>query len=62
MKKDEKNPAKIESFEKLREVDFGRIRDVAQGPEGAIYFSTSNRDGRGSPSATDDTIYRIAPQ
>jgi aldose sugar dehydrogenase len=40
---------------------FGRIREVAQGPDGAIYFSTSNRDGRGSPAADDDRILRIVP-
>jgi len=26
--------------------DYGRIRDVAEGPDGFLYFSTSNRDGR----------------
>ena len=31
------------------------------GPDGALYFSTSNRDGRGSPSADDDRIMRIVP-
>jgi len=56
---DDKNSARITSFEKLQGIDVGRIRDVAQGPDGAIYFSTSNRDGRGKPTTTDDTIYRI---
>ena len=31
------------------------------GPDGALYFSTSNRDGRGSPSKDDDRIMRIVP-
>ena len=39
----------------------GRIREVAQGPEGFIYFSTSNRDGRGRPSVDDDRIMRLVP-
>jgi aldose sugar dehydrogenase len=41
--------------------DYGRIRDVAEGPDGAIYFSTSNRDGRGRPAEDDDRILRIVP-
>ncbi len=40
---------------------YGRIRDVAEGPDGYIYFSTSNRDGRGKPAEDDDRILRIVP-
>ncbi|MGI8923299.1 MAG: PQQ-dependent sugar dehydrogenase [Fimbriimonadales bacterium] len=42
--------------------DMGRIRDVAQGPDGYLYFSTSNEDGRGRPAADDDRIMRIVPK
>ena len=56
---DENDPTKVLSFEKLPEVDFGRIRDVVQGPDEAIYFGTSNQDGRGNPTPGDDKIYRI---
>lgn len=56
---DENNPANVISFEKLKDVDFGRIRDIAEGFDGAIYFSTSNRDGRGSVRDGDDKIYRL---
>jgi aldose sugar dehydrogenase len=42
--------------------DYGRIRDVAEGPDGFLYFSTSNRDGRGKPAEDDDRILRLAPQ
>ena len=59
---DENNPAKVVSYEKLADVNFGRIRDVAEGPDGAIYFSTSNRDGRGSIRDGDDKIYRIVKE
>jgi glucose/arabinose dehydrogenase len=38
----------------------GRIRDVVEGPDGALYFITNNTDGRGSPKPGDDRIYRIA--
>jgi aldose sugar dehydrogenase len=41
--------------------DYGRVREVMQGPDGYIYFSTSNRDGRGQPQAGDDKIYRLVP-
>ncbi len=42
--------------------DFGRLRAVLVAPDGAIYLGTSNRDGRGSPVATDDRIIRIRPR
>jgi glucose/arabinose dehydrogenase len=38
---------------------FGRLRDVVEGPDGSLYVATSNRDGRGSPASCDDTILRI---
>ncbi len=56
------DPDEIARYEKLADVDLGRIRDVTEGPDGAIYFSTSNRDGRGSPAASDDRIFRIVPK
>ena len=42
--------------------EYGRIRDVAEGPDGYLYFSTSNRDGRGKPTEDDDRIMRLVPQ
>jgi glucose/arabinose dehydrogenase len=47
--------------ERLLEDKLGRIREVAEGPDGFIYFSTSNRDGRGSPAETDDRVMRMVP-
>jgi aldose sugar dehydrogenase len=41
--------------------EYGRIRDVAEGPDGFLYFSTSNRDGRGKPTEDDDRILRLVP-
>ncbi|OLE55341.1 MAG: hypothetical protein AUG51_03725 [Acidobacteria bacterium 13_1_20CM_3_53_8] len=55
------NGRQVVSQENLLEGQFGRIRDIAEGPEGAIYFSTSNHDGRGSPAANDDRILRLVP-
>ncbi|MGA9996449.1 MAG: PQQ-dependent sugar dehydrogenase [Pyrinomonadaceae bacterium] len=52
---------RVVSQENLLEGKYGRIRDVAEGPDGAIYFSTSNRDGRGSPAKDDDRILKLTP-
>lgn len=50
---------KIVSQDKLLLKQYGRIREIAEAPDGSIYFSTSNRDGRGSPAKEDDRILRI---
>jgi glucose/arabinose dehydrogenase len=40
---------------------YGRLRTVVEGPRGDLYVLTSNRDGRGRPTAGDDRILRITP-
>ena len=52
---------RVTSQEQLLSNRFGRIRDVISAPDGYLYFSTSNRDGRGSVSASDDRIARLVP-
>ena len=52
---------RIASQEVLLNDRFGRLRDVIPGPDGFLYLATNNRDGRGSPAATDDRILRISP-
>jgi glucose/arabinose dehydrogenase len=52
---------RIVSQDKLLEKQYGRIREIAEAPDGTIYFSTSNRDGRGKPTKDDDRILRIVP-
>ncbi len=52
----------IQSSEKLEGIDVGRVRDVVQGPDGSIYFTTSNRDGRGTVHKGDDKLIRITAQ
>jgi glucose/arabinose dehydrogenase len=37
----------------------GRIRDIAQGPDGSLYVITSNTDGKGFPDSMDDKLLRI---
>ena len=53
------DPRTVRSEERLFEGRFGRIRDVITGPDGAIYFCTNNRDGRGTPTSDDDRVIRI---
>lgn len=52
---------RIAAQEVLLNGRFGRLRDVIPGPDGLLYLATNNRDGRGSPAATDDRILRISP-
>lgn len=40
---------------------YGRLRAVVMGPDGYLYFTTSNRDGRGSPRKGDDRLLRLGP-
>ena len=47
--------------EQLLDSEFGRLRHVAQAPDGSLWVLTSNRDGRGSPVSSDDRIIRLAP-
>lgn len=42
--------------------DFGRIRTVTRGPDSALYLTTSNRDGRGTPDTEDDKIIRLTKE
>ena len=58
---DPADATKVIAAERLFELKFGRIRDVITGPDGALYFCTSNRDGRTPAVASDDRIARIVP-
>jgi glucose/arabinose dehydrogenase len=46
-------------IEALYAKKYGRIRAVVVGPNDALYFSTSNQDGRGNPGQGDDKIIRV---
>jgi glucose/arabinose dehydrogenase len=58
---DSSSQRRILSQERLLDGRFGRIRDVVTGPDGYLYLCTNNRDGRGSPTSTDDRILRLVP-
>lgn len=47
--------------ETLLKGEFGRLRAVVEAPDGSLWITTSNRDGRGDPAATDDRIIRLVP-
>jgi len=47
--------------EPLFEGEYGRMRSIVEGPDGALYALTNNTDGRGSPREGDDRILRIVP-
>ena len=58
---DERLGRRVVGQEDLLSGKLGRIREVASGPDGYLYFTTSNRDRRGTPAADDDRIFRIKP-
>lgn len=47
--------------ERLYAGEFGRLRTAFTGPNGHLYCTTSNRDGRGRPKTGDDRVLRFRP-
>ena len=56
---DPNDPNKAQTLERHFFRRFGRLRDIVEGPDKALYLLTSNHDGRGSPAADDDRVLRL---
>ncbi len=59
---DSTDTTQIVSYQKLAGIDAGRVRDIVEGPDGLIYFTTSNTDSRGRPRVGDDQVMRLVPK
>jgi glucose/arabinose dehydrogenase len=51
----------VSKHEVYFEGQIGRIRDVITGPDGELYITTSNCDGRGSCPGSGDAILKVLP-
>ncbi len=56
---DPNDPSRAQGLEQYLQRQYGRLRDVAEGPDGRLYLLTSNRDGRGNPAPEDDRVLRV---
>ncbi len=56
---DKNDPTKAITLEKYLTGQYGRLRDVVQGPDGTLYLITNNTDGRGDPHPGDDRILQL---
>ena len=49
----------VNNVEMLFKEEYGRIRNIVEGPDGYLYMMTNNRDGRGIAADNDDRIIRL---
>ncbi|NJL64610.1 MAG: PQQ-dependent sugar dehydrogenase [Methylacidiphilales bacterium] len=53
------SPQQVQSHEVYLQGQYGRLREAIMGPDGELYITTSNCDGRGSCPSQQDKILRI---
>ncbi len=53
---------RVTDFKQHLQDKYGRIREVIASPDGMLYITTSNRDGRGAVQSGDDKVIRINPE
>ncbi|MEO6886851.1 MAG: PQQ-dependent sugar dehydrogenase [Jatrophihabitantaceae bacterium] len=51
----------VGTFAPLLPNKYGRLLTVVAAPDGALWLTTSNRDGKGAPVPTDERVIRIVP-
>lgn len=56
---DAQDPRKVATHEVYLRNTYGRLRDVIMGPDGHLYVTTSNCDGRGDCGPRKDLILRL---
>jgi glucose/arabinose dehydrogenase len=49
------------AFSPMLRNKYGRLRTVVAAADGALWLTTSNRDGKGKPVAADERVLRIVP-
>lgn len=50
---------RVRSDRALLKGRYGRIRAVVPAPDGSVWITTSNQDGRGDPAASDDRVLKV---
>jgi len=55
----EEHPRRVALHEVYLQDEWGRLREVSMGPDGHLYLTTSNCDGRGNCGPRGDRILRI---
>lgn len=55
------NGIKVVGQEQLLQQQYGRLRDVKQGPDGFLYITTSDNDGYGDGRSGGDRLIRLVP-
>ncbi len=55
----DENGEKVLETNDIIDNKYGRLRDLCISPDGRIFISTSNKDGRGGPAVEDDRIIEL---